>query len=56
MKTNTVYIYIVILFFFTTYVHGQKETAVWYFGVGYGLDFNYSHPRLLKDGDKKMSH
>jgi len=31
-------------------VHAQKETAVWYFGGGYGLDFHYSPPKLLRDG------
>ena len=49
MKLNTVPL-ILLLCLCSLLVTAQKETAVWYFGYGCGLDFNYNPPKVLNDG------
>jgi outer membrane protein OmpA-like peptidoglycan-associated protein len=41
-----------IIFLALNYVNlsAQGEGNIWYFGKGYGLDFNDGEPKLLKDG------
>ena len=50
MKLNTVPL-ILLLCLCSLLVTAQKETAVWYFGYGCGLDFNYNPPKVLNDGE-----
>jgi len=43
--------FLVLLFsFYLLNLFGQGEGNIWYFGKGYGLDFNDGVPKLLKDG------
>ena len=42
-----------LILFFTIYLanlSAQGEGNIWYFGKGFGLDFNDGEPKLLKDG------
>ena len=43
--------FLVLLFsFYLLNLFGQGEGNIWYFGKGFGLDFNDGVPKLLKDG------
>ncbi len=44
---------ILLLFFigfFYSFAQDNKRTNIWYFGYGAGLDFNFSPPQPLSDG------
>ena len=50
MNTKTIWILSLFLCLLGGNGYAQKEIAIWYFGPGYGLDFNYSPPELMNDG------
>jgi hypothetical protein len=49
MRSGFAFILLFILSGSQTY--GQKQGNIWYFGDGYGLDFNTAPPTLLNDGE-----
>ena len=43
--------FVCLIFLFSpSLCYAQKEANIWYFGVNAGLDFNYSPPKVLLDG------
>jgi hypothetical protein len=50
MNTKKIWILSLFLCLLGGNMYAQKETAIWYFGPGYGLNFNYSPPVFITDG------
>ena len=47
---NRFSIIIIFLSLYCVNLFAQGEGNIWYFGKGFGLDFNDGEPKLLKDG------
>ena len=52
MKNRLTFL-IIFSFFYALNLSAQGEGNIWYFGKGYGLDFNEGEPKLLKNGALK---
>ena len=47
--------FLFLFVFVSASAYGQKQGNIWYFGDGYGLDFNTTPPTLLEDGQTAPS-
>ncbi|MFL5730215.1 MAG: PKD domain-containing protein [Cytophagaceae bacterium] len=60
MRRNTFFrsLFILLCFLFLQQLHtsGQGEANVWYFGKGNGLDFNFTPPAQLENGNTSLEY